>query len=495
MAKSKNKRKQPEASVPVAAKRQKAGQEPITPPPDNQAKTIASIGLCDEDIELAIDTLNTLAANPAVIKTKACKDLRTTVYEFGKACTTGLNATADDTNLTARISGALADGKYTEARILLAEMSIRRQRPKLGALCRWVRDLDVVSGLAEQLDEDGRARTEREEDALLVLDAVLRLTGPTDHAVIENAKPSSMSNALPIIPRESWNLRDAAAPRRQVYNSVLDRTLLSSVSPDVPAGFRVLETTPGAQRKPPNLHPAVLYTSQDNAVELSSTPPPATHHQHPSVPNLHLLKDVLSPRECEAIIAAGETHGFKPDAPITEEGEESSILAHNFYWIVDEAFNAKLWSRVAPFIPAEVSGKKVRGLNRRFRVYRYVPGAEYRAHIDGAWPPSGISKEDKYIYDASPPSGKQSSLFTFLVYLNDEFEAGETSFFLPSLREGSMNAYSVKPVQGSVAMFPHGETEGSLLHEGTGVKKEGTPTAKYVIRTDVLYDVEAALEA
>lgn len=494
MAKSKNKRKQPDASTAIAQKRQKAGQEPITPPPDNQAKTIASIGLCDEDIELAVDTLTTLAANPAVIKTKACKDLRTTVYEFSKACTTGLNATSDDTNLTAKISGALADGKYTEARILLAEMGIRRQKPKLGALCRWVRDLDVVSGLAEQLDEDGKARTTREEDALLVLDAVLRLTGPTDHAVVEMEKSASMSHSLPIIPRETWNLRDEA-PRRKVYDSVLDRTILSSAPANLNNTLSVLETTPGAQRKPPNLHAAILYTSQDNAIPLSTTPPNTTFHTHPIVPNLHLIKDVLSPAECEAIIAAGETVGFKPDAPITEEGEESSILAHNFYWIVDPAFNAKLWSRVSPFVPKEVAGKKVRGLNRRFRVYRYVPGAEYRAHIDGAWPPSGISPEGKYVYDSSPATGKQSSLFTFLVYLNDEFEAGETSFFLPSSREGSMNAYSVKPVQGSVAMFPHGETEGSLLHEGTGVKKEGAPTAKYVIRTDVLYDVEAGVEA
>lgn len=54
-----------------------------------------------------------------------------------------------------------------------------------------------------------------------------------------------------------------------------------------------------------------------------------------------------------------------------------------------------------------------------------------------------------------------------------------------------MNAYSVKPIQGSIIMFPHGETEGSLLHEGTGVKKEDHPTAKYVIRTDVLYDIVA----
>jgi hypothetical protein len=184
MPKAKNKRNQP--GVPTESpKRQKTDHELVTPPPDNPAKTISSIGLCDEDIELAIDTLNSLTANPAVIKTKACKDLRTAVYKFSKACTTGLNATSGDTNLTAKISGTLADGKYTEARILLAEMGIRRQKPKLGTLCRWVRDLDVVSGLAEQLDEDGRARTEREEEALMALDAVLRLTGPTDYAIVE----------------------------------------------------------------------------------------------------------------------------------------------------------------------------------------------------------------------------------------------------------------------------------------------------------------------
>lgn len=111
-------------------------------------------------------------------------------------------------------------------------------------------------------------------------------------------------------------------------------------------------------------------------------------------------------------------------------------------------------------------------------------------HLDGAWPPSGILPDDTYQYDASPSDAKQSSLFTFLVYLNDEFSAGETTFFLPSSREGTLNAYPVRPIQGSVAMFPHGETEGSLLHEGTGVRREEKPTAKYVIRTDVEYDVD-----
>jgi hypothetical protein len=114
-----------------------------------------------------------------------------------------------------------------------------------------------------------------------------------------------------------------------------------------------------------------------------------------------------------------------------------------------------------------------------------VPGAEYRAHIDGAWPPSGITKDDKYVYDDSPTEKKQSSLFTLLIYLNQDFEGGETTYFLPAAREGILNAYPVRPVMGGAAIFPHGEIN-ATLHEGTGVRKG----AKYVIRTEIEYDIE-----
>lgn len=49
-----------------------------------------------------------------------------------------------------------------------------------------------------------------------------------------------------------------------------------------------------------------------------------------------------------------------------------------------------------------------------------------------------------------------------------------------------MNAHPVRPMMGSVALFPHGDAKGALLHEGTGVRKG----AKYIIRTDVEYDIE-----
>ncbi|KAI1272006.1 prolyl 4-hydroxylase [Xylaria sp. FL0933] len=460
---------------------------PLSPSPDASSssprttdqldpKSLASV-VSEEEIEIAVETLDSLAQHPALIKSKACRNLRTAVYGFKQACTTGMN-TAAETNLTSRVSAAIVDGKYLDAIVLLAEMRIRNQAPKLGALCRWVRDLDVVSGLSS---ETPGVRTDTQLELLRVMDMILRVTGPVDEV---SRVPPLLTGPLSLQP--TWDNGDGS-PRPSVRQGVLDKTIFESCPKDIKDRFRVLETTPGPERKPPNVHPAVLYLSSDNAVPLASDGPTTTLHKHPTVPNLSLMKDVLSRQECMSIVAAMESIGFLPDCPLRDDGSASSILAHNVYWAVDKAFHDALWKRVSPHIPSTVNGRKARGINRRFRVYRYVPGAEYRCHFDGGWPPSGIDpKTGAYVYDASPADAKQTSLFTFLVYLNDEFEGGETTFFTPSIREGVMNAHPVRPTMGSVALFPHGDAKGALLHEGTGVR-EG---AKYIIRTDVEYDVE-----
>lgn len=452
-------------------------------PPATIPTSLQSV-LLPEDLEITVETLNTLAQNPQLIKTKGCKDLRVAIYDFRQASTVGMDLTAN-ASLTARITSALTDEKYTEVRILLAEMKIRDQEPKVGSLCRWVRDLDVISGLSTVPDDQAQSKTTIERtphatELLKVIDAILRVVGPIDQNPAAIAHSSS-----PMVLQQIWNLRPTQPPQ-QVYRSVEDRSIFANAPSNLAASIRVVETIDGAQRKPPNHHPAILYTTTPNAVPLAQDPVrPIKHTPHPHVPGLSMATNLLSPEECQAIIAAGETVNFVPDAPLREDGDVS-ILAHNFYWVIDQEFHDKLWNRISRFVPSAVDGKLARGLNRRFRVYRYVPGAEYRAHIDGAWPPSGIRENDEYVYDDSPPEKKQSSLFTFLIYLNDEFEGGETTFFLPAARDGVLNAYPVKPVMGAVAIFPHGETKGALLHEGTGVRKG----AKYIIRTDVEYDVE-----
>ncbi|POR31423.1 Uncharacterized protein TPAR_08387 [Tolypocladium paradoxum] len=484
MAHSKSAKRKRNAQVNVPKKLTKTTS--ITPPPDGapcEPKSLQTV-ISDEELDVTIETLTTLAQYPSLTKSKACKDLRVAVYDFRQSCTTGVNAAgrwtalrlmaklksfAEGANLTARVTAALADEKYLDARILLAEMRLRCEQPKLGALCRWVRDLDVVTQ-PRGVSLDSPSRSARDGELLGVLDAVLRVSCPIDC----NTKPPSSSSSR-IALQTTWDLRPPTAPH-QVYASVLDRSILSSA----PDSLRIVETTPGHLRKPPNHHPAILYASEPNTVRLSSDCPPIEYHNHPNVPNLGLATNVLWPAECKAIIAAGESVGFLPDTPI-REGGDTSVLAHNFYWIVDTAFHDTLWSRMSPFVPASVNGRLSRGLNRRFRVYRYVPGAEYRCHIDGAWPPSGIRPDGTYVYDDSPAGKKQSSLFTFLLYLNDEFQGGETTFFMPAPLEGTLNAYPVRPVMGAVAVFPHGEARGALLHEGTSVRKG----AKYIIRTDI----------
>jgi hypothetical protein len=93
MGRHKPKRKQQSLPIEAASKKPKTAAI-VTPPPEKDAaqpKTIQSIGLEDDDLVIAIETLNTLTQNPSVIKSKACKDLRTAVYEFRQACTTGFN--------------------------------------------------------------------------------------------------------------------------------------------------------------------------------------------------------------------------------------------------------------------------------------------------------------------------------------------------------------------------------------------------------------------
>ncbi|KAK4184635.1 hypothetical protein QBC35DRAFT_46664 [Podospora australis] len=481
---AKNKKRKQNAAADVPNKIAKTVPRTITPPDSDgdatplEPRTLQTV-ISDEELDIAVDTLKTIAQYPNLIKSKGCKDLRAAVYDFRQASTVDGGSNG---SLTARITAALTDERYTEARILLAEMKIREQEPKLGALCRWVRDLDVISGLSTIPGGDGAAikRSEQDEQRLRVIDAILRITCPVD----TNPSALSISCNPGIALQEIWDLRPST-PSEQVYASVLDRTIFESVPPTLATGIRLIKTTPGPLRKPPNHHDALLYTTAPNTIPLVTEREPVLYQPHPIVPGLGVLRNVLSPNECKAIIAAGETVNFLPDAPLREDGDVS-ILAHNFYWVTDKEFHDTLWSRVAPHVPASINGRLARGLNRRFRVYRYVPGAEYRAHIDGAWPPSDVLPDDTYVYDASPKDKKQSSLFTFLLYLNDEFQGGETTYFIPAAREGVLNAYPIRPVMGTVALFPHGDTRGALLHEGTGVRKG----AKYVIRTEVEYDVE-----
>jgi len=130
----------------------------------------------------------------------------------------------------------------------------------------------------------------------------------------------------------------------------------------------------------------------------------------------------------------------------------------------------------------------VAGLNARWRLYKYRPNDIFRAHTDGAWPGSGVSPStDQLVHDMY---GDRFSQLTFVLYLNDDFEGGETSFYLPKggpiqgiRATGPVEVFPVAAEQGAALCFFHGQHPLSPLHEGSLV----TSGTKYIVRTDVLY--------
>jgi prolyl 4-hydroxylase len=166
------------------------------------------------------------------------------------------------------------------------------------------------------------------------------------------------------------------------------------------------------------------------------------------------VTDFLSHAECDGYITLSESVGFQDATLNTGSGPVvAKEVRDNSRVVLDDATLAgQIWDRAREYLPAVFDRSEVVGLNERFRFYRYDPGQTFKWHSDG------------YV---RRPNGERSRL-TFMIYLNDDFEGGETRF---------ENA-TIKPVKGMVLCFAH-----SLRHEGARV----TRGRKYVMRTDVMY--------
>jgi len=98
-----------------------------------------------------------------------------------------------------------------------------------------------------------------------------------------------------------------------------------------------------------------------------------------------------------------------------------------------------MFSRCKDQLPSRIDEQEVAGINRRFRIYKYNHGNVYRPHVDGAWPGSGIV-DGEYQYNMF---GDRLSRLTFILYLNEDFEGGATTFFSPSAEFGNLNTIGV----------------------------------------------------
>ena len=124
---------------------------------------------------------------------------------------------------------------------------------------------------------------------------------------------------------------------------------------------------------------------------------------------------------------------------------------------------------------------RVHSLNSRFRLCKYHTGGHFGPHYDSDFVVDPLRKR---------------SLKTFMLYLNDSYEGGETNFVTSHDLHFDENAQiycspsesvfaSLKAKRGDCLVFDH-----HLLHEGHQVIQG----EKYIIRTDLMYEKDPCEE-
>lgn len=193
-----------------------------------------------------------------------------------------------------------------------------------------------------------------------------------------------------------------------------------------------------------------------------------------------VVSGVLTRDQCRRVVAAAEALGYSAAAPgiSTPPGMRMNQSVH---WIADTALMTAIGNRVLPHMPQIINGRRLEErLSRRVNMYRYLPGDQFKLHIDGDWPGFGLSEDKTQMQEWA---GVRSAL-SMLLYLNDEQDGlvGGAS----RLYSHSGTTVDVNPVAGDALFFRHGLSVDSVQHEGLPVQA-GT---KHLARINVLYEAQ-----
>jgi len=238
-------------------------------------------------------------------------------------------------------------------------------------------------------------------------------------------------------------------------------------------------------------HDLPLWGSRiENPMQLNTTSPVQVEREEiPSVPGAFQLHNVLSKAECETIIAATEALGYTEDAAVSLP--RTVRHNNNLTWVTDDTTVDIIWNRCKDKFTDKNNnflGKQPLGLNGRWRFYKYQQGDFFATHTDGSWPGSRII-DGELIANAYDD---RWSMYTFLIFLTDDYEGGHTQFLinsdnptLPARGYDNSETVNVRTPAGSVLCFPHGTHPLHCLHGSEGIVA-GT---KYIIRSDVLFEL------
>ncbi|MHA2403537.1 MAG: 2OG-Fe(II) oxygenase family protein [Candidatus Kariarchaeaceae archaeon] len=222
------------------------------------------------------------------------------------------------------------------------------------------------------------------------------------------------------------------------------------------------------------------------------------------------IPNVLSPSDCKTLINQAEEAGFKPSA-LSGGGHgqhpTTGARTSQFYVREDEKLAERIWDKVGNFVPKSLRHIKYVpymhtvthgdefepiSISPHMRFYKYDPGQFVLKHDD--------YRMERFRRDSKTGQYYQQMTFlTLLVYLNDDFENGNTAFwtkyaqvgtsghcrFLRNDNDNDFNKANppadlkIKPQTGMVLINDH-----MIQHEGEAPQKG----VKYIVRTDILHE-------
>ncbi len=198
------------------------------------------------------------------------------------------------------------------------------------------------------------------------------------------------------------------------------------------------------------------------------------------VPDCYTISGCLTPDECEQFIRISEGQGYAPKKS-RRSGPPIRNNERTLYLAPDEVLQ-KIQPRLADAIAAVDMSSVGPGwkpapdfLNPKWRFNVYREGQAFRPHFD-----SGYAERIDH-----------RSLLSLVIYLNDDFEGGETCFYPDGQSRDQMppgqtdrTEIRVKPKQGMALVFPH---YGPSSPRHSGLPITPGPRDKYIIRTDIFY--------
>jgi len=183
---------------------------------------------------------------------------------------------------------------------------------------------------------------------------------------------------------------------------------------------------------------------------------------------IYTFLNIFSKPECEQLRSLLD---FSPDEEKVQLQLIESAHAKKEYVIrtnirrnfIDEQVARLVWRAVKTTLPLVLpDGRKLSGIRTKLNYYRYGPGQFFKTHIDGG-----------FRFTASG----ETSEYTFVVYLNDDFEGGATRFC--PLPEWKTEARDVVPVQGGMLVFRQHDTK----HCGVAIQSG----YKHILQGMVMY--------